>query len=1550
MDLSPVRVEEVQNVLNAMQKILECPICLELIKEPVSTKCDHIFCKFCMLKLLDQKKGPSQCPLCKNNITKRSLQESTRFRQLAEELSKVTHAFELDRGLQVANSCNFSKKESNSPEHVKEISVIQSMGYRNRGKRLGQNELKKHALQETGLSVQLSDLGIMGSLRTKQQAQPPNKSVYIELGSDSSEDTVNKTYYCSVRDQELSFTLQGTKAEASSDSTERSNAACEVLERLQPGRKATSASKEHAAERQPERHQGSSVSDFCTEPCGTETCASSFQHSDSRLLLTEDRMDVEKAEFCNKSEQPGLTRSQQRRWAESKGSCADTQAPSAEQEVEQIAGPLCEQGKQKEQKPQCSGTPGEAQDVPWITLNSSIQKVNEWFSRSDEVVTSDDACDGESESDAEEAGGALEDPEDTHDFSCSSVRTDLLAGDPQRAVTCASARGCPKAGKSSVEDKVFGKTYGRKASLPNVSHPAEKRPVLVLASDPQVTHERPLTNTIKRRSRTTACLHPEDFIKKVGLAVVQKTPEKETQGRKQMAGSSQMTNIPNNDHENETEGFAVQRQNNPNPVQSLGKESVPGTGTELQSSSVDNMGLELNVCPSEAAQGSKLRRRSLARQVPHPSAPDHPELQTDNSTSSEEMKGKSSRQVPGRHGRKLCLTGALDASVGTEEDKLGGRGKRHAGEAVLEQKSADIPSSFTNSSSPGKLVEFVNASPQKEEVEEKQETVQGSGSTRDPKELLSSGEKGLQTERSAESTSVSMIPDTDYSTQDSISLLETDSRRKAQRASHQCMAQYVAVAKPKDLLPAPSRDTGDGTEGFNDLSRLLSHTREANTEMEDSELDTQYLQNTFLSSKRQSFVLFSSPGNSEKQSVTVHACAESFKKQSPEVISEWEQIEESQGGKEPKVRCVQAGTSATGASVLPQNDGPGAGARCIDRVSRLSLLSQVSDTETEHITADKHRMSRNPYLMPSISPARQFIKSSCKEPCPASPEDGGSESILQNLLSTGSCGHSKVHAAKEASSGNGSRAPSGTDEVGPRENTQAELGRDRAPEQDSVLAPGLLQPEATKQSLRLSNQKCLEVQSQGESGVALPAVFADFSPRQTVDNVEQPVERSPASQICPQTPDDLLDGGDRKENTSFAEDDIKETSAVFSKGAPRREFSRSPSPLTHTASARGHQRRARRLESSEEHMSSEDEELPCFQHLIFGKGPGTHQSAKPGSTAAEHVSEGAAEDLALLRTSSRDCTHELALARASPEPLLGEDLRCSGSLFSSQYSAPEDCAATNISSQDRFLMLCPPAPQIGHPSGTQGVILRHKDSVSDDEDWKASLEGDGRHAGQSVRPHLDEAVPGYESEADHSDGCSELSSQSSILTTQQRDTIQDNLLKLQQEMAHLEAVLEQHGSQPSSPSPSIVPDSCPLEELPTLRQPAPGKGLTSEENSEYPRSRSPPARSANAHQVPPDYSPSEKELGVVRVSPQESHMADNRWSAHSQPRRLRGRDCPAAEQLAEAVSVKEELGESGPHHPATPAHPPSPEPASLPASFVLSRDRAWSSHSHCPIR
>ncbi|XP_070417954.1 breast cancer type 1 susceptibility protein isoform X18 [Equus przewalskii] len=292
MDVSADRVEEVQNVLNAMQKILECPICLELIKEPVSTKCDHIFCKFCMLKLLNQKKGPSQCPLCKNDITKRSLQESTRFSQLVEELLRIIHAFELDTGLQFAHSYSFSKKENDSPERLKEeVSIIQSMGYRNRAKRHRQSEPENPTLQETSLSVHLSNLGIVRSLRTKQQIQPQNKSIYSELGSDSSEDTVNKASYCSLGDHELlQITAQGARAEASLNPTKK--AACEFSEKAitniehhQSSNKDLTTTEKHAAEKHPEKYQDEVASGYVSETNLSEDCSGLSSQSD--ILTTQ---------------------------------------------------------------------------------------------------------------------------------------------------------------------------------------------------------------------------------------------------------------------------------------------------------------------------------------------------------------------------------------------------------------------------------------------------------------------------------------------------------------------------------------------------------------------------------------------------------------------------------------------------------------------------------------------------------------------------------------------------------------------------------------------------------------------------------------------------------------------------------------------------------------------------------------------------------------------------------------------------------------------------------------------------------------------------------------------------------------------------------------------------------------------------------------------------------------------------------------------------------------------------------------------------------------
>ncbi|XP_022365458.1 breast cancer type 1 susceptibility protein isoform X2 [Enhydra lutris kenyoni] len=1542
MDLPADRVEEVQNVLNAMQKILECPICLELIKEPVSTKCDHIFCKFCMLKLLNQRKGPSKCPLCKNDITKRSLQESTRFSQLVEELLKIIHAFELDTGLQFANSYNFSKKENNSPEHLKEeVSIIQSMGYRNRAKRLRQSEPENPTL-ETSLSVQLSDLGIVRSLRTKQQIQPQNKSVYIELGSDSSEDTVNKASYCSVGDDELlQITPQGSRAEASLNSAKR--AAFEISEditnseRHQSDNKDLTTTEKHATEKHPEKYQGISVSNLHVEPCGTNTHASSLQHENSSLLLTKDRMNVEKAEFCNKSKQPSLARSQQSRWAESKETCNDRQTPSTERKVLLKADPLRGRREPKKQKPLRSDSPRDSQDVPWITLNSSIQKVNEWFSRSDEMLTSDDdSHDGGSESKTEVAG-AVEVPNEVHICSGSSEKIDLMASEPQDALIRERERVHTKSVESNIEDKIFGKTYRRKASLLNVSHTSEDLLIGACAVEPQTAQAHPLTSKAKRKRRTTAGLRPEDFIKKVDLAVVPKTPEKLVEGTDQLERSGHVTKIRNNSPEDEIKGDYVQTEKNANPTESLEKDSAFRSRAEPISSSISKMELELNSSGSKALKKNRLRRKSSTRHgcalefvvSQNPSPPDRNELQIDSCSSSGEMKKQPADQMPVRRSKTLQLLEEEEPAAGPKKGRKPGEQihKRFASHAFPELSLTNVPGCFANCSSSNKPQESVHPSLRREDIEESRRTTQVSGSTRDPKELLLSGGRGLQIERSVENTSVSLVPDTDCGTQDSISLLEADTVRKAKTTANQRASLCTVIEHPKETIHSCSKDTRNDPEGFADpLTCEDNHTQETSIEMEESELDTQYLRNTFKVSNRQSFALFSNPRDPESNCAVVCAHSRALRKQSPKVTPECGQKEENQGRQESEIKHAQAVPAMAGFSAVSQKaQKPDDYAKCsLKEGSSLCQSSQFRGKETELLIANNRGFSQNPYHIPPLPLIRSGIKTLCnKDPSEErfeqhsmSPERAvGNESVIQSTVSTISQNNIRESSLREVGSSSVNEVGSSTNEVGSStnevissgENMQAELGRNRGPQLNAMLRLGLMQPEVCNQSLPVRNCKGPEMKRQGENEGIVLSVNADFSPCLISDNPEQPMGSSHASQVCSETPDDLLNGDKIKGKISFAESDVKERSAVFSKNVQKEEFRRSPSPLDDTRLVQGQQRGARKLESSEENTSSEEEELPCFQHLLFGKVANTpSQSTSHNAVDAEGPSKKTEENLDSQKSSLSDLSNRVPSAKASQEHHLSEETRCSGSLFSSQCSALEDLTV-NTNTQDPFLMFDPPSEQVRHQSENLDA-LSDKELVSDDDERELGLEEDNHEEEQSVDSDLGEVASGYQSETSFSEDCSRLSSQSDILTTQQRDTMQDNLIKLQQEMAELEAVLEQHGSQPSRSSPSLVADSCAPEDLLNPEQNTSEKAvLTSEKSSDYPKSQNPESLSADKYQVSLDSSTSKnKEPGTRRSSPSQSRLLDTRWYVHSCPRSLQDTECPSQKELIKVVSVEEQ--------------------------------------------
>lgn len=352
----------------------------------------------------------------------------------------------------------------------------------------------------------------------------------------------------------------------------------------------------------------------------------------------------------------------------------------------------------------------------------------------------------------------------------------------------------------------------------------------------------------------------------------------------------------------------------------------------------------------------------------------------------------------------------------------------------------------------------------------------------------------------------------------------------------------------------------------------------------------------------------------------------------------------------------------------------------------------------------------------------------------------GNENVIPSTVSTISHNNIRENAFKEASSSNINEVGSSTNEVGSSinevgssdENIQAELGRNRGPKLNAVLRLGLLQPEVCKQSLPISNCKHPEIKKQEHEEI-VQTVNTDFSPCLISDNLEQPMGSSHASEVCSETPDDLLDDGEIKEDTSFAENDIKESSAVFSKSVQRGELSRSPSPFTHTHLAQGYRRGAKKLESSEENLSSEDEELPCFQHLLFGKVSNIpSQTTRHSTVATECLSKNTVENLLSLKNNLTDCSNQVILAKASQEHHLSEETKCSGSLFSSQCSELEDLTA-NTNTQDPFLIGS--SKRMRHQSESQGVGLSDKELVSDDEERGTGLEEDNQEE-QSVDSNL----------------------------------------------------------------------------------------------------------------------------------------------------------------------------------------------------------------------
>ncbi|NXW45670.1 BRCA1 protein, partial [Nyctiprogne leucopyga] len=540
MDFSVIAVGDIQNVLSAMQKNLECPICLDVIKEPVSTKCDHIFCRFCMFKLLSKKKkGVIQCPLCKTEVTKRSLKENSRFKQLIEGLLETIHAFELDTGVKFLHSHHFPKTstEATAAEFLcTESSVIQSKGFRNREKSAKENGQENCTL-EGNVNIQLTDTRVKRCpIKNKTQKCDSEKGIYIEFGSDSSEELFKQESNTGLEDKEALQILSPEKPEELKCAEKGNEYSCntqpdkldaeEVIlpnvvgesDILKKGlsKKSTWSITEYAKPDQMDvtECQSSPLNvlavDLPTEQSDRIGNASPVRNGDTSFFKSTEEMDAEQTQCNSKSKVFDFKDSSESKLDKTKEINTVVQSVEAVEMYEPENDSFHEElPREKLLQPETLHC-ATMNQVSRKKLKRSIQKVNEWFSKSNEILSSSSSQDDSAgATDVSGEGGTCLSDKD----SCISEKTDPMVDSMEITVIEGNKR-WSKQTADSIKDKIFGKTYKRERK----SNP----PIILRDILPTTKREdadkKCLNNSskdgLKRKRKTARVLQPEDFIKK----------------------------------------------------------------------------------------------------------------------------------------------------------------------------------------------------------------------------------------------------------------------------------------------------------------------------------------------------------------------------------------------------------------------------------------------------------------------------------------------------------------------------------------------------------------------------------------------------------------------------------------------------------------------------------------------------------------------------------------------------------------------------------------------------------------------------------------------------------------------------------------------------------------------------------------------------------------------------------------------------------------------------------------------------------------------------
>ncbi|XP_061875416.1 breast cancer type 1 susceptibility protein [Colius striatus] len=1432
MDLTPIAIEDVRNVITAMEEKLECPICLDIVQEPISTKCDHTFCRFCMFRLLSKnKKGVAQCPLCKTEVTKRSLKENSRFKKLVEGLLETIHAFELDTGIKFSNSLHYPKtsKEATAAEFLcKESSVIQSKGFRKR-KSTTENGQENCILQEAKVNTQLTHTGAKRySLRSKIQKSDSRKEVYIEFGSDSSEDLFKQTSNTELKNKEMLQIPSQEKPELLQSAEKGSEYSCSTapdkpdakeiilsnvigendFSKEGLSKESTGSITEDAKPGQASmtQHQSSPLNvlavDLLTEQRDRTGDASPLRNEDISLSKNTEEMNAEQTQCNSKSKEFDLEDGSQSRLDENQET--DTCVESVEAvEMYEPKNDSCNEKELPVEKllqpktPRCA-TP---KQFSRKRLKRSIQKVNEWFSKSNEVLSSSSSQDDSTG--ANDVSGE-EDTFLSGKGCCISEKNDCMV-DFMEIPEVKGNKTWSKQTAGSIKDKLFGRTYKRerKSNSPNILKevlPTTRKEVVTAAV-------KCLNDSIKdrpKRKRKSACvLQPEDFIKKKDTDTADGCPQSANLclegAEKKRCDESSAVNESHLSGNREADTVAELEEGGGSTWK---KAAAKVTGKHCDGEP------ELSNCNQKCTKSSSAKRcRRSTRTMcalqlvvdRDPVSPDPAEPQIDSYPSSGEARKVDSEQRQVRHNRRLRL---LSEEIAKETGKgtvIKG-GKKHDSDHEGSQRNVLVHTSECKDPCEPQGTPSYKPLPNLKvgdlEANEMQFSPKNSPDTAETGKRLFNFASPCQHLNGSSLASGSASQEDEML--GSPLLLQPPSDSVSQTASH----STEEMTKSSAALPQDGgRDTQNIPRGLSTAELpMAKNALELTKEVEDSELDTQDLRNIFRHSKRLSFSLYPAPmkvcavdGDSETLKIP---CADQVpnkysKDLKPGNLQEEETAAESLNGVGEKEKLVTYEPA------------------CVSPVTCVA-----SNTECLHTGGkeDASQVANQGNLTPRrMSTARAEGKNRSQKGERGNEKTGSTDTGTESEL--------RQNPAKSniSQSGQGNRE----ENIFKRTdlNTVIEtcfISESNQPEEagavdgkGSILhsqygsmtcqqRPADISEVMGKESSKGNQVKQNEGQATEATGTGIPESLV-------TEALEGPSKGNSDFTGLSETPDGLLcSDEDPEENSSFSETNKRETSAVFVKGSGNalvnELHNRNVSSKPRSQGIRRSRRRAKKLQSSEEE-SSEDEDLPCFQELIFGQPVSTPLQTDKWMTSVVEPSVSPVTLPANRSHEDKDLQKMPEAAQSNECASPSQESECSISLFSSRSSMSEELA-------DEAPEQKKPSRQ-GHTSKVSNVNESKETAQSCNGRLKGSKTGfkDECHEDPNMGANLGDAS-GYDSEASYVEDSCDPFSQGEILTTQQKNAMQNNLKKLQQEMAELEAVLKQHGSQDCELSPDHKEQAC----------------------------------------------------------------------------------------------------------------------------------------------